>query len=251
MSAGANIKLKVALITGASQRIGAAIAAHLHGNGYNVFIHYRSSADAAAGLVDQLNRQRANSAVCGQADFSNLHSCEQLVVACVKQWGQLDLLVNNASEFFPTAFGSIGVDDIERTFTANVYAPLLLVQSANQYLQASAGSVVNIVDIYANIVHRNHAVYCGSKAALAMLTRSLAVELAPGVRVNGVAPGAILWPDAEAALSEDAKSEVLGKVPLQRMGTAEHIAAAVLYLASEDAGFVTGEILNVDGGRAL
>lgn len=242
---------KVALVTGASQRIGAAIARRAHRAGYRVFIHYRSSASSASRLADELNRERPDSAACGQADFSAPDSCSELIASCIGQWGQLDLLVNNASEFFPTPLGSITVDNLEKTFAANVFAPLLLVQAAGPHLQSTGGCIVNVVDIYAHKVHRDHAVYCASKAALAMLTKSLAVELAPAVRVNGIAPGAILWPEGEVGLTEEKKSAALAKVPLKRMGSAEQIAAAVMYFSSIDASFITGQILPIDGGRTL
>ncbi len=243
--------MKVAVVTGASQRIGAAIARQAHSGGYNVLIHYRNSGKAALALAEQLNHQRADSAACVQADFSEPGSCSELITECAERWGQLDLLVNNASEFFPTPIGTISSAQITSVFAANVYAPLLLAQAARPYLQSSNGSVVNIVDVYASVVHRDHPVYCASKAALAMLTKSLAVDLAPAIRVNGIAPGAILWPDGESAITDNQKAAAIENIPLSKTGDASQIASAVMYLASDAAAFMTGHIMTIDGGRTL
>lgn len=237
------------LVTGASQRIGAAIAQRAHQQGYRVVVHCRGSVQAAAALTDMLNEVRPDSAISVQADFAHLDSCEQLITRAVSQWGRLDVLVNNASEFFPTVPGTISQHDLLRTFSANVFAPLLLVQAALPELTRCQGAVVNILDIYSQRVKPDHSVYSASKAALAMLTRSLAVDCAPTVRVNGVSPGAILWPEGESALSEQEKTSLLNAIPLRKTGSAEQIAAAVLYLCSDDAAFITGQTLAVDGGR--
>lgn len=238
------------LITGASQRIGAAIARRAHSEGYRVVIHYRTSRDSAARLVETLNSVRSGSAVCLAADFANVNSCNPLIDAAVEQWGRLDVLVNSASEFYPTPVGNVTPADLERIFSANVFAPLLLSQAALPALRQAHGSVVNILDIYAARVHPDHSVYCASKAALSMLTRSLAVECAPHVRVNAVAPGAILWPDGGSAISEQAKTAMLEKIPLRKTGSAEQIAGAVSYFCSDDAEFITGQTLAIDGGRS-
>lgn len=243
--------MKVALVTGASRRIGAAIAELAHSSGYNVLIHFRRTGEAASKLAKQLNQKRPDSAVCVQADFSEPESCNELITESAECWGQLDLLVNNASEFFPTPIGSITSAQISSVFSANVSAPLLLAQAARPYLQRGNGSIVNIVDVYASVVHRDHPVYCASKAALAMLTKSLAVELAPAIRVNGVAPGAILWPDGESAITDDQKVSMIESVPLSKTGDARQIASAVMYLAGDDASFMTGHIMTIDGGRTL
>lgn len=237
------------LVTGASQRLGAAIARRAHGEGYHVAVHYRSSMSAAVDLVDELNDRRAGSAVGVCADFARLDTCNPLIETTVAQWGRLDVLVNNASEFFPTPIGGISPAVLQKTFTANVFAPLLLIQSALPALRQSHGAVVNILDIYAERVHLEHSVYCASKAALAMVTRALAVECAPEVRVNGVAPGAILWPEGESAITDEAKSAMLDKIPLRKTGSAEQIAGAVSYLCSHDAEFITGHTITIDGGR--
>lgn len=242
---------KVMLITGASKRIGAAIAKQAHERGYCVGIHYRSSEHAATTLVNSLNSARPDSAIKTQADFADNTVYSKLVESCLQKWGRLDVLINNASEFFPTPLGSIEIGQIERTFQANVYAPLLLTQAAMSELKKKNGSVINIVDIYASTVHPEHPVYCASKAALSMLTKSLAIECAPDVRVNGIAPGAILWPDGEGALSQESKERRLKLIPLDKTGSVEQIASAVLYLCGESAGFITGQILTLDGGRSL
>jgi pteridine reductase len=239
------------LITGASQRIGAAIARRAHEHGYCVIVHYRSSAAAAAKLVQSLNDSRSNSAISLAADFKDLQQCRLLIDAAVAQWGRLDVLVNNASEFFPTPLGSIGTAELETLFNANVFAPLLLSQAALPELGRHNGAVVNILDIYAKLTHREHSVYCASKAALSMLTRSLAVESAPQVRVNGVAPGAILWPEGPSAVSDDEQAKMLAKIPLNKIGNPQQIAAAVMYLCSDDAQFITGQTIAIDGGRTL
>ena len=239
------------LITGASQRIGAAITRSAHEHGYCVIVHFRASAAAAATLVQSLNNIRSNSAISLAADFNELHQCKLLIDSAVAQWGRLDVLVNNASEFFPTPLGSIATAELETLFNANVFAPLLLSQAALPELTRQQGAVVNILDIYATLTHREHSVYCASKAALSMLTRSLAVECAPQVRVNGVAPGAILWPQGPGAVSDQAKAEMLAKIPLNKIGRAQHIAAAVMYLCSDDAQFITGQTIAIDGGRTL
>jgi pteridine reductase len=239
------------LVTGAAQRIGAAIASVAHSAGYRTAIHYRSSEKQARHLVSVLNEKRPASAISIQGDLSDTTDCLAIVADCIEQFGRLDALINNASEFFPTPLGHIDRQAIDKTFSANVYAPLFLTQAAACELRRRQGVVINIVDIYASKVHPEHPVYCASKAALAMLTRSLAVECAPEVRVNGVAPGAILWPEGDAALSDASIAERLKQIPLQKIGSADQIASAVLYLCSDDAAFITGQILSLDGGRSL
>lgn len=239
------------LITGASQRIGAAIARIAHAQGYRVVVHYRSAVDAASKLVDSLNSIRRNSAICVATDLCESGRCKPLVDSVLDQWGRFDVLVNNASEFFPTPLGAVERQQLDKIFSANVFAPLLLTQAALPALRRHQGAVVNIVDIFGELVHPQHSVYCASKAALSMLTRSLAHECAPEVRVNGVAPGAILWPEGVGAKSEREKKRILEQIPLRKTGSVEQIAAAVLYLCSDDAAFVTGQVLSVDGGRTL
>jgi len=241
----------VAIVTGAAKRIGESICRVLHRSGYNVLVHYRADQSLALALINDLNNIRPNSAIGKQADLTHDGAAEGLVGAAVNQWDRLDLLVNNASEFSPTPIGAISMEVMQRMFASNVHAPLLLAQAAFPHLQSVKGSVVNILDIYASVVHKEHPVYCASKAALSMLTKSLAIEFAPTVRVNGVAPGAILWPDGEAEISDEKKSGIARKIPLSRMGNPAQIAAAVKYLSGVDADFITGQILSIDGGRTL
>lgn len=241
-------KDSVALITGAARRIGAEIAATLHGAGYCVAVHYRSSSDDAERLVEQLNGDRPDSARAFQADLLDTEGLPALVERVVDWKSRLDLLVNNASSFYPTPVGTISEDQWDDLVGSNFKAPLFLSQAAAPQLAAAGGSIVNLVDIHAIRPLRDHPVYGPAKAALAMLTRSLAKDLAPDVRVNGVAPGAILWP--EDGLDDGARDSILRQVPLGRTGQPADIASCVLYLA-RDAGYVTGQIVAVDGGRSL
>lgn len=235
-------------MTGAAHRIGAAIVQHLHQQQYNVLLHYRNSEVAANAVIDELNQHRGNSAAGIQCELTAEASAELIIDTCIDRWGRLDLLVNNASEFFPTPVGSIAGSDFQKLFCSNVQAPLMLSQAAFSHLRKTEGSVVNIVDIYAGIVHKEHSVYSASKAALAMLTKSLAVELAPSVRVNGISPGAILWPEG-AEKTQAEKQQMVARIPLEKTGNARHIAEAVSYFANAD--FTTGQILSIDGGRTL
>ena len=239
---------KVALITGSARRIGAATATALHEAGANVVIHYRSSGDAAAALVDKLNAVRSDSALAVQADLNDTHQLPDLVERAVAWHGRLDILVNNASSFYPTPPGKITVEQWDDLVGSNLKAPLFLSQAALQELRKARGSIINIVDIHARRPLREHTVYGPAKAGLAMLTLSLAKDLAPEIRVNGVAPGAILWPEDE--LDDSAKDSILQQIPLQRTGEPADIAGCVLYLV-RDAGYVTGQIIAVDGGRSI
>ena len=239
---------KVALITGSARRIGAAIAGALHEAGANVVIHYRSSGDAAAALVDKLNAVRSDSALALQADLNDTPHLPDLVERAVAWHGRLDILVNNASSFYPTPPGNITVEQWDDLVGSNLKAPLFLSQAALQELGKARGSIINIVDIHARRPLREHTVYGPAKAGLAMLTLSLAKDLAPEIRVNGVAPGAILWPEDE--LGDAAKDAILEQIPLKRTGDPADIAGCVLYLV-RDAGYVTGQIIAVDGGRSI
>ncbi len=239
---------RVVFVTGAARRIGAAIVTRLHENGARVAIHYRSSADAAARLAAKLNKERSDSAAVFQADLLDQQQIPELVAAVVDWAGRLDCLVNNASSFYPTPVGSITESQWDDLVGSNLKAPLFLSQAAAPHLQAHDGVIVNIVDIHAQRPLRNHAVYGPAKAGLAMLTRALAKDLAPHIRVNGVSPGAILWP--EDGMSEAAQQTILRQVPLQRPGDPDDIAGCVLYLF-RDATYVTGQIIAVDGGRSI
>jgi pteridine reductase len=248
MTSDSNLSGKVALVTGAARRIGAAISRHLHQDGANVVIHYRGSADEATALCDELNLIRANSATSIQADLANTAAMPELIAGSTAWHGTLDILINNASSFYPTPIGDVTISHWDDLVGANLKAPLFLSQAAMQELKKSQGVIVNIVDIHAQRPLKDHSVYGSAKAGLAMLTRSLAKDLAPEIRVNGVAPGAIMWP--EAGLSDAAKDNILNQVPLGRAGDAMDIAGCVLYLV-RDATYVTGQIIAVDGGRSI
>jgi len=239
---------KVALVTGAARRIGAAIAAALHAAGARVAINYRGSATEAAALCAGFNESRPDSAIALQADLVSAAGPVELIASVVKWSGQLDILVNNASTFYPTPLGEIGEEDWTDLFGSNIRAPLFLSQAAAPHLLATAGNIVNIVDIHARRPLRNHHVYGAAKAGLAMLTRSLAKDLAPGVRVNGVAPGAIAWP--EVGMTDSVKKCIIDQIPLGRTGEPADIANAVLFLV-RDATYVTGQIIPIDGGRSI
>jgi pteridine reductase len=238
----------VVLVTGAARRIGAAIVTRLHENGAQVAIHYRGSVDEAAALADELNERRPASAKIFQADLLDTDAIGQLIDDVVAWGGRLDALVNNASTFYPTPVGTITEQEWDDLVGSNFKAPLFLSQAAAPQLSEAGGAIVNIVDIHAQRPLRNHPVYGPAKAALAMLTRSLAKDLAPAVRVNGVSPGAILWP--EDGMSESAQRSILRQVPLERAGDPGDIAGCVLFLL-RDAPYVTGQIIAVDGGRSI
>ncbi len=246
--AGRNLNGEVILVTGAARRIGAAIVTRLHEDGAAVAIHYRSSAKDADELAARLNAVRPDSAATFQADLLDLQRIPALVAAVCDWHGRLDALVNNASTFYPTPVGSITEAHWDDLMGSNLKAPLFLSQAVTRELEKRRGAIVNIVDIHSDRPLRNHAVYGPAKAGLAMLTRSLAKDLAPSIRVNGVSPGAILWP--EDGLSDAAQQSILRQVPLQRPGNPEDIADCVLYLL-RDAEYVTGQIIAVDGGRSV
>ena len=239
---------KVVLITGAARRIGAAIATSLHQSGADVAIHYRGSADEAAALADKFNAQRLDSATTFSSDLNDTTALQGLIEEVLDWHGRLDILVNNASRFYATPIGEINEGHWDDLIGSNLKAPLFLSQVAAPSLRKTNGVIINIVDIHAQRPLRNHTVYGVAKAGLAMLTRSLAKDLAPEVRVNGVSPGAILWPEDE--MSDETKDIILNQIPLDRAGDPDDIAACVLYLA-QDAGYVTGQIIVVDGGRSI
>ncbi|MEX1266605.1 MAG: pteridine reductase [Woeseia sp.] len=236
-----------ALVTGASKRIGARIATRLHEAGATVGIHYRSSGDAAAALRDDLNKIRAGSAETFAADLCQSAQSEDLVASFTDWAGGIDILVNNASAFYPTPLGSITESDWDELMGSNLKGPLFLSQAAFPWLSRQGSAIVNLIDIHAQRPLRNHAVYGAAKAGLAMLTRSLAKDMAPAVRVNGVSPGAILWP--EDGMTDSARQSILSQIPLARTGDPDDIADCVLYLVT--APYVTGQIIAVDGGRSI
>lgn len=236
-----------ALITGAAKRIGAAITEGLHGAGMNVVVHFLKSSEDAERLVAKLNDQRADSALSIQGDLRNAAALDTLVENVTAATGRLDVLVNNASSFYPTPLGSITEEHWNDLVGSNLKAPLFLCQSALPHLKETQGVIINIVDVHSQRPLRNHPVYGAAKAGLAMLTRSLARDLGPDIRVNGVSPGAILWP--ESGMPESIQQNIIGKTALKRAGEPGDIAAAVLFLV-RDAPYVTGQILAVDGGRS-
>jgi pteridine reductase len=238
----------VALITGSARRIGAAIARRLHAQGYDLALHYRGAAAEMQALAAELESARAGSVLTLQADLSEFDRLPELVAKTVGRFGRLDALVNNASTFQPTAVGATTPQQWDALFASNARAPFFLAQAAAPHLKASRGAIVNLADIYAERPLAGHTVYCMAKAALLMATQSLALELAPEVRVNAVAPGAILWPEQDH--SDAAKRTMLGRTPLARTGTPEEIAEAVRWLL-QDATYTTGQVIRVDGGRTL
>jgi pteridine reductase len=236
------------LVTGAARRVGAAIARKLHGAGANVLLHYRTSTGEAESLARELNDARPKSARTLKADLLDVNQLAPLVDAAVAAFGRLDILVNNASTFYPTPMGTISAHDWDDLMGTNVKAPLFLSQAAAVALRKSAGLIINLVDIHGSRPLKQFAVYSTAKAALAMLTRSLARELAPGVRVNGIAPGPIIWP--EDAPDAELKAKIISRTLLQRQGSPDDVARTALFLAA-DAPYITGQILAVDGGRSV
>jgi pteridine reductase len=240
---------KVALLTGAARRIGASIAQTLHAEGCDIVIHYRSSADDALQLQARLNTSRPNSCHLVQADLLDIQHLPEMVNSTVDWKGRLDILLNNASTFYPTPISTVTEQQWDDLFGTNAKAPFFLSQAVFPHLQKSKGCIVNIVDIHGIRPLKTYPVYSAAKASLSMLTQALARELGPDVRVNGVAPGAILWPEMEANQGST-QQELLDRTALKRQGSAEDIAKAVLFLV-KDAGYITGQIIPVDGGRLL
>jgi pteridine reductase len=241
---------KTALVTGGARRIGAAIASRLHEAGWRVAIHYRHSREEAEALARELNTARAGSAVTVQAALDDAASCGETLREAIARCGRLDALVNNASVFRPTSVDEASQSDWQTLIASNMQAPFFLAQAAAPALRESGGAVVNLVDIYAERPLAGHPIYSATKAGLASLTRALAQDLAPHVRVNGVAPGAILWPEKQTA-DEAAQQVLLARTPLARMGTPGDIAAAANFLLSAEAAYITGQVLAVDGGRSV
>ena len=239
---------KTVLITGGARRVGAVIARTLHAAGANLVVHYRRSSDDATRLAGELNAKRANSAVTIQADLLEVAKLPLLVEFAVRSFGALDVLVNNASSFYPTPVGEITPAAWDDLMGSNLKVPLFLSQAAAPALRQARGLIVNIVDIHSLRPLRNYTVYCAAKAGLHMLTRSLAKELGPEVRVNGISPGPVLWPEGQA--DSDARANIVESTILKRMGTPEDIARTALFFATS-APFITGQILAVDGGRSV
>lgn len=240
---------KVVLITGAAVRLGAATARHLHAHGWNILVHCRQSRERADELATELNLKRPESCHVLQADLANDDDIVWLAQESRHVWGRVDALINNASSFYPTPVGSITAADWDDLFSSNARAPLFLAQALAPELRARQGAIINLIDIHADRPLKNHTVYCMAKAGHAMLTQSLAKELAPDVRVNGVAPGAILWP-SNGNIPVEQQQGVIAGIPLQRMGTPDDIARTIRFLL-DDAPYITGQIIAVDGGRSL
>jgi pteridine reductase len=239
---------KTVLITGGARRVGAAIARELHRAGANVAIHFRNSARDAATLAAELNDARAKSAATIRADLLDIGNLGALVEFTLRHFGALDVLVNNASTFYPTKIGEITPAAWDDLMGTNVKVPLFLSQAAAPALRKSRGLILNIVDIHALRPLRDYPVYCAAKAALQMITRSLAKELGPEIRVNGISPGPVLWPEGQS--DEAARAKIVERTVLKRMGTPEDIARTALFFAAS-APFVTGQVLAVDGGRSV
>ena len=240
---------KTALVTGAANRIGAEIARTLHQNGANLIIHYRNSNAQAQALEQNLNAERKHSAICCQADLSDVEAIESLAQKARQAFEGLDILINNASSFYPTPLGEINQQDWQDLIGSNFKAPLFLSQACYPSLREANGSIVNMLDIYASSPLKNHSLYCCAKAAKQMLVKSMALEMAPQVRVNGIAPGAILWPENSDASNPENQQELLRKIPLNRTGNPESITQTVMFLLRND--YITGEVIRVDGGRLI
>jgi pteridine reductase len=236
------------LITGAARRVGAEIARTLHAAGANVLIHYRSSAAAATALAEELNRLRAHSAAIFAAQLLEADAPDRLIAATLLEFGRMDILINNASSFYPTPVGRISQAQWDDLVGSNLKAPLFLSQAAAPSLRSQRGLIINMIDIHGFRPLRAHPVYSVAKAGLAMLTRALARELGPEIRVNGIAPGPVLWPEGD--MQEDLKREIVDKTALKRHGTPQDIARTALFLA-KDAPYITGQIISVDGGRSI
>lgn len=238
----------VILVTGAARRVGAEIARHLHAAGASVVLHYRNSVDAAQALADTLNAARPHSAWLAAGDLAADGAPEAVVEQALARAGRLDGLVNNASSFFPTPLGQIDAAAWDDLIGSNLKGPLFLSQAAAPHLQAAGGAIVNIVDIHAERPLRHYPLYCAAKAGLLGLTRALALELAPAVRVNAVAPGPVEWPE-DGQFSTAERADIVRHTLLGREGSAADVAGAVRFLLL-DAPYVTGQILAVDGGRS-
>jgi pteridine reductase len=240
---------RTVLITGAGRRIGAHLARAVHREGANVVIHYRSSGAEAAALAGELADRRPGSTATVAGDLASSEVCAEVVATAARAWNRLDLIVNNASSFYPSPLGSIDAAAFDDLIATNLRAPAFVTQAAQPWLAETGGSVVNLADVHGQRPRDGYSIYCSAKAGMIMLTQALAHELAPRVRVNAVAPGSILWPEGHGGDDPALRASVLQATPLGRQGASSEIAEAVLYLAT--AAFVTGETIRVDGGRGL
>lgn len=237
--------MKTALITGGAARIGAQIAKTLHNNDFKIIIHCNHSIEKAERLSDSLNSITSGTAEVISGDLNKIEN----ILSIVNSIDSLDLLVNNASVFYPKTVEDSELDDWNDVINVNLRAPFFLSKGLSKKLTTNHGSIINIIDIHADRPLKNHAVYNISKAGLKMMTQTLAKELAPSIRVNGVSPGSILWPEASAEISESEKKVMLERIALNRQGSPQDIADTVLFLANSD--YITGQIINIDGGRTL
>jgi pteridine reductase len=242
------LKDQAVLITGGARRVGAEIARTLHAAGANILLHYRSSAGAATALIEEFNRARPGSAASVSGDLLDAQTPDKLVAAAHARYGRLNVLINNASTFYPTSIGKITPAVWDDLIGINLRAPMFLSQAAAESLARERGLIINVVDIHGLRPLKGYPVYSVAKAGLAMLTRSLARELGPGVRVNGIAPGPVLWPEKE--IDEALKREIVAKTALKRHGSPQDVARTALFLA-KDAPYITGQIIAVDGGRSI
>ncbi len=239
---------KTVLITGGAKRIGRQMAITLHQAGYNIVVHYRSSEGPASELVAQLNHDRPESALALQGELLDTRAIPALVSKAVDAFSGLDVLINNASTFYPTPIELIEDEFWNDLMGSNLKAPAFMAKACVKHLRERQGCIINILDIHARKPMAQHPVYCAAKAGLEMLTLSLARDLAPSIRVNGVSPGAILWPENDAGMAS--QDEVLEKIPMQRMGQPEDVAKLVTFLV-DDADYITGQVIAVDGGRSV
>ncbi|NOY67752.1 MAG: pteridine reductase [Gammaproteobacteria bacterium] len=239
---------KTILITGAAHRVGACMAKTLHEQGANIILHYRNSKTAAKQLQNELNDMRSNTAFLVQGDLLNYNQIEKIIQQATEQTGQLDVLINNASSFYATEIGTVTEQHWDDLIGANMKAPFFLSQAAFPYLASQNGCIINIVDIHADRPLKTYPVYSTAKAGLVMITKALACELGPDVRVNAIAPGAILWPEGD--MDEATKEKIISRTFLKRKGNPGDIAKTALFLIN-DATYMSGQILTVDGGRSL
>jgi pteridine reductase len=236
------------LITGGARRVGAAIARHLHAHGASLLIHHRGSRADASALVGEFNAERPRSAAAHAADLLDVESLPALVAATIDAFGRLDVLINNASTFYPTPLGEITLAQWDDLMGTNLRGPLFLAQAAAPLLRLRRGLVLNMIDIHGLRPLKRHTVYCAAKAGLVMLTQSLARELGPAVRVNAIAPGPVMWP--EGGVDAELKARIIERTALKRIGSPDDVAKAALYFV-KDAPYVTGQVLPVDGGRTV
>jgi pteridine reductase len=246
----ASLQNKIVLITGGAKRVGASICRLLHANGANLMIHYRSSVNEARALQAELNLQRPNSVAIIQADLLNLSVLPSLINETIKHFGKLDVLINNASSYYPTEIGDIQEEQWQDLMGSNLKAPLFLSQAAAVELRKQQGCIINITDMHVERPKKGYIVYSVAKAGLVTLTKSLAHELSPEVRVNAVAPGPVMWPEDNPQFDELYRQRVISQTLLKRIGEPNDIAKAVKFLI-QDAPFITGQVIAVDGGRSL